>query len=67
MARHQRRWMRFGLGDRDAILLAAAEEQAREHEAAVRRILQEATQLLPTVPSAPLLTPGQEFRSGGRP
>lgn len=69
MGRHgrRRRTLLGFLADRDAILLAAADEQAREHEAAVRRILQEATQLLPAVQSAPLLTPGQEHRAGRRP
>lgn len=69
MGRHGRRRTLLGFLDRRArVLQAAQDEQAREHRAAVRRILQEATRPLPTVrpPSAPLLTRGQAARSGGR-
>lgn len=37
--------------------------QDAEHDAAVRRLLTQATTALPTVPAAPLLTPGQADRS----
>lgn len=67
MARHGRRRRLWIRDSRSRAAERAEREQLEEYQAAVRRILREPTQLLPVPPSAPLLTRGQAFRSGGRP
>jgi len=66
VAEHRRRmWFtRRAERKRRAALEAAARTQAAERQAAVRRVLEQATRRLPVVrPALPLLTPGQADRS----
>jgi DNA-binding TFAR19-related protein (PDSD5 family) len=66
MAEHRRRtWFtKRAERKRRAALEAAARTQAAERQAAMRRVLEQATRRLPVVRAArPLLTPGQAARS----
>ena len=77
MTRHRRQtWLltRWAKRDRQEALDAAAAVQEAEQEAARRRVLSQATELLPVVRTprlpapvreTPLLTPGQGARSRG--
>lgn len=69
MARHERRrtWTLWDRRSRAAAEARGQEDQAREYQAAVARILAEPTRSLPVVypVSAPLLTPGQAARADG--
>jgi hypothetical protein len=67
MAQHRRRaWLFTSRAERrqQAALDAAAVTEDAERQAAVRRVLEQATTQLPTVrPARPLLTLGQAARS----